>query len=77
VLVACINPDGSLTGAAKKIMAAMHDPISLRDVAEQTMLPLYRIRSSVREILQAGLVEEKDGAYTITAAGRELLQEQS
>lgn len=69
--MACINPDGTLSVAAKKIMAAMRQPTTLEDVAQQTGLPLYRIRSSVREIVQAGLVLEEGRQYTLTEAGKE------
>jgi predicted transcriptional regulator len=69
--MACINPDGTLSVAAKKIMASMQQPTTLEDIAQQTGLPLYRIRSSVREIVQAGLVLEEDRRYTLTEAGKE------
>ena len=69
--MACINPDGTLSVAAEKIMASMQQPTTLEDVAQQTGLPLYRIRSSVREIVQAGLVLEEDGQHTLTEAGME------
>lgn len=68
--MACINSDGSLSGAAKKVLGAMQSPTTLEDVSESTMLPLYRIRASVRELIEAGLVEEKDGLYVITPAGQ-------
>ena len=69
--MACINPDGTLSAAAEKIMASLLQPTTLEDVAQQTGLPLYRIRSSVREIVQAGLVLEEDGEYALTEAGKD------
>jgi predicted transcriptional regulator len=48
----------------------MQSPISLEEAARQTELPLYRVRSSMREFLQARLVEEKDGRFVVTAAGK-------
>jgi predicted transcriptional regulator len=75
--MACINSDGSLSGAAKKVLGAMQSPTTLEDVSESTMLPLYRIRASVRELIEAGLAEEKNGLYSITATGRARLAEQS
>ncbi len=73
----CISSDGTLTVAAKKVMTAMKTPISLEDVAAQSGLPLYQIRSSVRELVQAGLVEVMaDGKHATTEAGRQKLAEQ-
>jgi hypothetical protein len=34
-------------------------------------LPTYRVRSSLRELILAGLVAESAGLYAITEAGRE------
>lgn len=68
--MACINPDGTLSVAAKKILTEMQAPTTLEDVAKQTELPLYRIRSSIRIVVEAGLVEEMNGEYRITEAGQ-------
>ena len=68
--MACINPDGSLSGPARKILGAMQAPTTLEAVAEATGLPLYRIRSSIRELVQAGFVKETEGRYSATSAGR-------
>lgn len=57
----CINPDGTLVESANKLLRAMQSPISLEEAARQAELPLYHVRSSMREFLQAGLVEEKEG----------------
>jgi predicted transcriptional regulator len=69
--MACINPDGTLSAAAERIMACMQQPTTLEDAAQKTGLPLYRIRSSVREIVEAGLVLEEDGQYALSEAGKE------
>ena len=69
--MACINPDGTLSWSAKLILEAMQEPATLEDVAKQVKLPLFRVRSSVREISEAGLVTEADGNYTTTKAGLE------
>jgi predicted transcriptional regulator len=66
----CINADGTLIASATKLLRAMQSPISLEEAARQIELPLYRVRSSMREFLQARLVEEKDGRFVLTAAGK-------
>ncbi len=75
--MACINPDGTLSSATRKILDAMSSPTTLEDVAKETRLPLYRIRSSVREIVDAGWVQQTDGKYVITPAGQERLSVQA
>jgi len=65
----CINEDGTLTPSAKAVLSALSSPITSEEVAKSTGLPLFRIRSSIREMLEAGLVEEKEEKYIITEAG--------
>ena len=66
----CMDSSGELTEMAAKILAAMVDPISLDEVAAKTGLALYRVRSAARELVGAGLAEEKDGTYVVAEAGR-------
>ena len=66
----CKDSSGEVTEMARKILAAMADGVPLNEVAEKTGLPLYRIRSAVRELVEAGLAEEKNGAYAVTETGR-------
>jgi len=73
----CINADGILIASATKLLRAMQSPISLEDAARQTELLLYRVRSSMRGLLQAGLVEEKDGRFVLTAAGKTRISTQT
>jgi len=74
VIMPCINPDGTLTPSARKILSALSSPITLEKAAESTGLPLFRIRSSIREMLEAGLVEKEDGRYLITKLGQEKMK---
>jgi hypothetical protein len=54
--MACLNPDGSLTTGAKAMLEVMAGPLREEEIATRTGLPLYRIRSGLREMEQAGLV---------------------
>jgi predicted transcriptional regulator len=51
----------------------MEAPARLEDVARQTGFPLFRIRASCRELAQVGLIVESEGAYSVTALGRQKL----
>jgi predicted ArsR family transcriptional regulator len=66
----CINPDGTTDPAARKLLQALRAPRSPGELAGQLGLPMYRIRSGLRELGQAGLVEEESGKFVLTAAGR-------
>lgn len=65
----CVNENGEVTESARKILTAMEQPIPLAQVATTTSLPLYRIRSSMRELVEAGLAAELDGVWQVTGAG--------
>jgi hypothetical protein len=66
----CIDSHGEIDENARKILAAVSEPATLDAVAEKSGLPLYRIRSAVRELAAAGLAEMKGEACVITEAGR-------
>ena len=74
--MACIDPEGRLSWAGRRILTAIQNPAKLEEVAQQTDLPRYRLRSGLREMIGAGLAEEKNETYVITTKGRSLLEVQ-
>lgn len=68
--MACINADGTLVASARKLLLTMLEPITVEEAAKRAELPLFRVRASLREFLQAGLASEVNGSYVLTAAGR-------
>ena len=62
--MACIGNQGELTESARKM---------LTDIAARTGLPLFRVRGGLREMAEAGLVEQKDGTYLPAQRGLALL----
>jgi predicted transcriptional regulator len=69
----CMDSSGELTETAGKILAAMTTAVPLSEVAQKTGLPLYRVRSAARELVESGLAEETDGIYVAADAGRAAL----
>jgi DNA-binding IclR family transcriptional regulator len=65
----CIDSSGDLTEMARKILAAMAGPAPLDEISEKTGIPLYRVRSAARELVDAGLAEERDDSYAVSASG--------
>lgn len=72
--MACIGASGELTDSARKLLTALDSPASPEQIAARTELPLFRVRSGLREMAEAGLVNISDGAYAITERGRSLLE---
>jgi len=67
--VACINPDGTLTPTAQAVIATLETPCTPVEIAGGTNLPVYRVRSTIRELIEAGFVIEADGKYRLTENG--------
>jgi predicted transcriptional regulator len=73
--MACVSPDGKPTESGTKMLRALQAGLkSPEEIAGKTGLPLFRIRSGLRELNQAGLVVEKAGKYEITEKGTALVQ---
>ena len=62
--MACVSADGTLTASGRAILEAVQQPASAEEVAEVTGLPLYRIRSGLREMAAAGMVTEESGRFS-------------
>ncbi|MDW8104620.1 MAG: hypothetical protein RMM06_11395 [Armatimonadota bacterium] len=71
--MACISANGALTESARKMLEAVQTPVLPEEVAQATGLPLFRVRSGLRELAQVGLVEEREGRYVLTEAGKQRL----
>lgn len=72
--MACVNASGEISESAHKILDATLKATPLSEVAAQTSLPLYRIRSAMRELSEAGLVVELEGGWMTTEAGRNAIE---
>ena len=72
--MSCITPDGKLTESAKKILGATKDLSTPEEISKVTDIPLFRVRSSLRELGDAGLLEKIDGRFRRTVSGDEKLK---
>jgi len=73
--MACISPDGKPTESGTKMLSALKSGLgSAEEIAKSTGLPLFRVRSGLRELTQAGLIVERAGKYEITDKGIALAQ---
>jgi DNA-binding IclR family transcriptional regulator len=49
------------------MLDALKSPGTPEQIAQKTGLPLFRVRSGLRELVEAGMVSEQDGNYLATA----------
>ena len=71
--MACIRPDGKLTQSAKIILKILVDPLTPNELADRSSIPLFQIRASLRELTNAGLLDQDDDRYVITDEGKKSL----
>jgi len=68
--MACIRPDGTLEPAARSVLKALALPQTAEEISRQLRMPVYRVRMSLRELSEAGLVVGEAEHYRATDAGR-------
>jgi len=72
--MACISPDGKPTESGARMLRALKSgPGSPEEIAKSTGVPLFRVRSGLRELTRAGLVDQKDGKYELSPKGVDLV----
>ena len=70
----CISPDGKPTESGKKMLLALQKGSrSPESIAKETGLPLFRVRSGLRDIVGAGLAAQKGEDYELSPKGNELV----
>jgi DNA-binding IclR family transcriptional regulator len=73
--MACISPDGKPTGSGAKMLRALQAGLGVpEEIAREAGLPLFRVRSGLRELTQAGLAKQKDDRYELSEKGAELIK---
>ena len=65
----CVSPDGSLSTTGRLMLEAVGSGASAEEVAASTGKPLFSVRSSMRQLGEAGLVVETDGRFSQTVEG--------
>jgi len=72
--MACISPDGKPTESGTKMLRALQTGLgSPEEIAREARLPLFRVRSGLRELNQAGLASQKGDKYELSPKGIEAL----
>jgi predicted transcriptional regulator len=69
----CLMPDGTLSRIGVIILSAALKPSTLEQVAETADFPLFRTRSAIRGLVNAGLLENRGDLYALTPEGMKKL----
>ncbi len=73
--MACVSPDGKPTESGSKMLRALQAGLkSPEEIARDTGLPLFRVRSGLRELVQAGLAAQKEDSYKLSEEGAKLIK---
>ncbi len=66
----CVSPDGKPTESGMKILGAIKaGSTSADEIAAASGMPLYRVRSGMRDLAEAGFVTGSEGSYALTEEG--------
>jgi predicted transcriptional regulator len=71
----CTTPDGKPTTSGVVTLRSLKDgALSPEEVATKTGQPLFKVRSGLRELKNAGFVEEADEKYALSNTGEAAIQ---
>jgi predicted transcriptional regulator len=68
--MACVNPDGTLSPSATALLKSLETPLGPEEIAARLGSPLFKVRSSLRELVAAGLVEVREDKYLASEEGK-------
>jgi DNA-binding IclR family transcriptional regulator len=75
MIMPCIDADGNITRSAELLLLAMKEPATIEETFKESGLPLFKVRSGVRELHRAGLLEKlPHDRYQITVKGFDKLE---
>jgi predicted transcriptional regulator len=71
----CVSPDGKPTSSGMALLKSLKNALlPPEEIASKTGQPLFRVRSGLRELKNAGLVEEIEEKYRLSKTGETLVQ---
>ena len=69
--MACIDADGTLTLTAKFLLKSLAaSPLPPEEIAKALGEPLFKVRGNLREMRDAGLIDEEEGRFFLTEEGK-------
>jgi predicted transcriptional regulator len=70
----CIDDSGNLSDSGKALLSALSkEQLDVKTISSQIGVPLFKVRSSIRELVEAGLIQESNEKYSLTEEGKNFL----
>jgi predicted transcriptional regulator len=71
----CVSSDGKPTASGMAVLKSLKEgTLSPEDISNKTGQPLFRVRSGLRELENAGLVEKTQETYALSKTGQGAIQ---
>jgi predicted transcriptional regulator len=71
----CVSPDGKPTSTGMALLKSLkNEALSPEEITSKTGQPLFRVRSGLRELKNAGFIEETEDKYRLSEAGKRVVQ---
>ena len=74
IVLPCVSPDGKPTKSGIATLSALKNGASTpQAVAKITEQPLFKVRSGLRELVNAGFIEQVEDKYQLTPNGKNMV----
>ena len=71
----CVSPDGKPTSTGMALLKSLkNETLSPEEITSKTGQPLFRVRSGLRELKNAGFIEETEDKYKLSEGGKRVVQ---
>lgn len=70
----CVREDGSLVPLARMVLECLATPKDAEGLFHELKQPLFMIRKSLRELVEAGYAQAEGEGYVSTPLGRSKLE---
>jgi len=75
VTLPCVSPDGKPTSSGMALLKSLKNrALSHKEIASKTSQSLFRVRTGLRELKNAGLVEKAEDKYRLYKNGKILVE---
>ncbi|MHA1378645.1 MAG: hypothetical protein ACTSRG_09710 [Candidatus Helarchaeota archaeon] len=73
----CIDESGKLSESGEALIKSiLSDELTVKEISSRINIPIFKVRSSIRELLEADLIEKIGESYKSTEKGKNLIQNQ-